>query len=44
MYSVGQNVSVAIPREDRSTTDDKRVLGKVIMAFEEMNQYKIVTQ
>ena len=44
VYAIGQKVSVAIPKEDRSSTDDRRVLGKVIQAFEEMNQYEIVTQ
>lgn len=37
IYAVGQNVSVAIPREDRSSTDDKRLFGKVIRVVEEMN-------
>ena len=44
VYEVGQKVSVGIPREDRSSTDDKRVFGKVIQAFDEINQYQIVTQ
>ena len=44
VYEIGQNVSVAIPREDRSSTDDKRLFGKVIMSFPEMNQYEVVTQ
>lgn len=44
VYEVGQKVSVGIPREDRSSTDDKRVFGRVIQVFEEMNQYQVVTR
>ena len=44
VFEVGDQVSVAIPAEVRTTTDDKRVLGKVINVFEELNQYQIITR
>ena len=44
VYSIGDQVSVSIPHDVRASTDDKRVLGKVINVFEDLNQYQIVTK
>ena len=44
VYALGDPVSVAIPEELRSSTDDTRFFGKVIAVNEELYQYTILTK